>query len=540
MAPSSAGRRPSPPSSSSLLRAIRPPKTREDSDVARDARAKLSHSRGLLGSLPLPNFRRARQKHKGQHEVEEEQLRVHDEALHEHDFLPTLGAPSADSALVQLNDELMQEEENADKPVYKWAVLYENQRGIMFFSTPWYSPQSLFPWDPPPYTLPISLPSSSFPAHHQRSSMHVSTLSPSTYPLPDGTWRWVSRAWMIDMRGDGLVQHDGFEYAWSFSNNPDAWRADVGSLSTAGWVRRRRWVRLMVRMHRKGPGALHPDAERAARETQVPGESADAGAVANEEVRLSLEMEHEEEGASRPPSVVESLEDEEEIVDTGLWRGDGEDWIRVRAALRKLRRDGRKLELWEKWLNVELEDKHAGKDEEETLEGFEMDERAQSEEAASDGKTDDGEGTAEAEKDKGKAPDYEGSLIESSPSSPTSPSSPLSPFSMTSSQALAADTGVIPTAAPRALVAAVIREHAGDILRAFVYPDSRARFLELVERAGMRGELEAALGVEDGVRAVDFWSYQHQIETREDLKEDRGGKEDDDENGQEGGQQTCE
>src|SRR6266511_997646 len=105
---------------------------------------------------------------------------------------------------------------------------------------PYYSSLSLLPTDPAPYTLPD--------ASNQEPS-HQPPVTLTTYPLPDGTWRWVSRSWMIDMRSEstqGQVQHDGFEYNWVFRKHN--WKAQVGPLNAGGWVRRRRWVRLMVRL----------------------------------------------------------------------------------------------------------------------------------------------------------------------------------------------------------------------------------------------------------------------------------------------------
>ncbi|KAH0838301.1 hypothetical protein J3R83DRAFT_6578 [Lanmaoa asiatica] len=79
-----------------------------------------------------------------------------------------------------------------DKDVYRWAIVYENQRGITLFSTPFYSPLSLLPSDPQPFTIP----------HTNNTRTPHPNLSLDNYPLPDGTWRWVSTAWMIDMRTD--------------------------------------------------------------------------------------------------------------------------------------------------------------------------------------------------------------------------------------------------------------------------------------------------------------------------------------------------
>ncbi|KIK93743.1 hypothetical protein PAXRUDRAFT_144397, partial [Paxillus rubicundulus Ve08.2h10] len=107
---------------------------------------------------------------------------------------------------------------------------------ITIFSTPFYSRLSLLPTDPQPFTIPSS----------NNNRARQPNVSLTNYPLPDGTWRWVSKAWMIDMRTDlGGVQHDGFEYNWLFCKKH--WHADSGKFGAGAWVRRRRWVRLMMR-----------------------------------------------------------------------------------------------------------------------------------------------------------------------------------------------------------------------------------------------------------------------------------------------------
>ena len=116
---------------------------------------------------------------------------------------------------------------------------------MTLFSIPYYSALSLLPTDPSPFTLPNT--------SQKRSEQPPITLD--AYPLPDGDWRWVSRTWMIDMRNSdsSIVQHDGFEYNWVFRQRK--WRAQVGFLSAGGWVRRRRWVRLMMRPSKNKPCA---------------------------------------------------------------------------------------------------------------------------------------------------------------------------------------------------------------------------------------------------------------------------------------------
>ena len=135
---------------------------------------------------------------------------------------------------------------------------------------------------------------------------------------------------MIDMRGDGQVQYDGFEYSRSFRSRH--WSPSPGVLSNRGLVRRRRWIRLMMRpAHAQHEADGDPDAPHTLPST-LP------------------EFEHNEEGATRPPSVVLTISDTSEGAE--IWRGDADDWGRCHAALRHLGRDGRKLELWARWLGL--------------------------------------------------------------------------------------------------------------------------------------------------------------------------------------------
>ncbi|KIP11951.1 hypothetical protein PHLGIDRAFT_82488, partial [Phlebiopsis gigantea 11061_1 CR5-6] len=175
------------------------------------------------------------------------------------------------------------------------------------FSAPYYSRLSLLPADPPAFTIPTT---------SKLSRSNQPSLSLSTYPLPDGSWRWVSREWMVDMRGDGQTQYDGFEYNWVF--RAKNWRPFVGALSAGGWVRRRRWVRLMVRpaIARKPSG----DAIGEAASGVLEGLSRQA-----------------ETGATRPPSVLVTSESDEYDSNFGeddavqVWTGDVErDWQHCR------------------------------------------------------------------------------------------------------------------------------------------------------------------------------------------------------------------
>jgi hypothetical protein len=136
---------------------------------------------------------------------------------------------------------------------------------------------------------------------------------------------------MIDMRGDGEVQYDGFEYNWWF--RPRGWRAEVGRLSTGGWVRRRRWIRLMVK-----PGNEHRGEKEVA--ILVP-----EGTGGNEVLPSPAN--------SLPPSVVESTPAEmEEEKWRYIWNEDDVegDWHRCHVVMRALGSDGRKLDMWRIWL----------------------------------------------------------------------------------------------------------------------------------------------------------------------------------------------
>jgi hypothetical protein len=188
----------------------------------------------------------------------------------------------------------------------------DNISSMTLFSIPYYSALSLLPMDPLAFTLPN--------APGKRSEQPEITLS--TYPLPDGDWRWVSRAWMIDMRSDtGIVQHDGFEYNWTFRRHK--WRPEVGFLSAGGWVRRRRWIRLMMRPRK---ARLHSDPE---------------GLTSSTSERCSM--------TSPNPIDLPDLP-HAHVITESVWRGDESDWSRCRLLMLRYGQDGRKIDLWKIWL----------------------------------------------------------------------------------------------------------------------------------------------------------------------------------------------
>jgi hypothetical protein len=195
----------------------------------------------------------------------------------------------------------------------------------MFFSTPYYSRLGLLPIDPPAFTLPSIT---------KQTRRHHPNVSLTSYPLPDGDWHWVSRTWMVDMSGNGRSQYDGFEYNWFFRQKH--WSPLVGFMSTGGWVRRRRWVRLMMRPARASTANASRNGTPALRGI-------------SEEL---LNLRHHESGATRPPSIAPVTDIGEEAEEEAqVWTGDPRgDWQRCHRALVRLDRDGRRLEIWQRWL----------------------------------------------------------------------------------------------------------------------------------------------------------------------------------------------
>ncbi|KAF6766022.1 hypothetical protein DFP72DRAFT_1028806 [Ephemerocybe angulata] len=332
---------------------------------------------------------------------------------------------------------------------YEWAVVYENQRGAMLFSTPYYSSLSLLPTDPSPFTLPD--------ASKKRSEQPPITLD--TYPLPDGNWKWVSRCWMIDMRSNlGEVQHDGFEYNWMFRKHH--WRSQVGPLSAGGWVRRRRWIRLMVRPA-KPPHRDHDSSGDLSR-ANTP-DAGSSGSSNKQKYRRSV-------GLSLPPSVATGSTRSSQLADhwkdmnpDDVWLGDSPeaDWERLRHFMRRFGRDGRKLEVWRLWLGYyhpEHKDKFSDLD---------------------------GKGTRREK----QWTEDDGPL-----------QSELAGLKIFSKESVAL--------APRDFVIPVLRQYGQKLLRSFIYPDSRAQFLKLLALSGLLTEMNIPMGnTLDVMSEIDFWSY---------------------------------
>ena len=115
---------------------------------------------------------------------------------------------------------------------------------------------------------------------------------------------------MIDMRDD-TIQYDGFEYNWRFQAKK--WRPRAGHLNSGGWVRRRRWIRLMER----------PPLSALKKEKQY-----------------ELEIVDTSKSTIRRP----------QLIADEVWLGKEDDWERLHKFLLSLGRDGRILEAWKDWM----------------------------------------------------------------------------------------------------------------------------------------------------------------------------------------------
>ncbi|KAJ3719953.1 hypothetical protein C8R42DRAFT_722630 [Lentinula raphanica] len=292
----------------------------EPSSAAEPARQRLLSKSRFPFSLSLPNLHPSSSfKSKGKQKIDnaeqDQSLTVAEENLQ-------------DPTTIKLNaPRLTDDDEYEDK--YEWAVLYENQRGLTLFSIPYYSSNSLLPSDPAPFTMPSSV---------SLKRAHQPYVSLKEYPLPDGNWCWVSNSWMVDMRSDsGEVQHDGFEYNWMFRTHH--WHPRVGVLSAGGWVRRRRWVRLMMR-----PG----------KKRRLVSQEGDAPTPTITSLSLRSSWNGWDKRLSSPPSLFTNATSRRDtFCIPEVWQGNvDEDWLMCRELMKAAPSDGAKLDLWKRWLGL--------------------------------------------------------------------------------------------------------------------------------------------------------------------------------------------
>jgi hypothetical protein len=152
-----------------------------------------------------------------------------------------------------------------------------------------------------------------------------------------------------------------------------------------------------------------------------------------------------------------------------VWKGDDveQDWHRCHDLMKKLGRDGRKLELWKRWLGgYYSEHAHLGH----LLLNVNEERKV--------------EVKKQWTEDEGLIPS-EVTAQEKRP-----------PLIVTE--------GVSPELNH---VSAVLRVHGDEILRSFVFPDSRAQFLALLGHSGLLPEMNIGLGIGWSRTDLNFWSY---------------------------------
>ncbi|CAG8609430.1 16380_t:CDS:10 [Funneliformis mosseae] len=120
---------------------------------------------------------------------------------------------------------------------HAYDILYENQRGLFLFGLPKFSSKALNQVDPNSWT----------DRNQKYSPMDI-----YNFQLPDPTWEWVHKEWLIDMSGD--VDEEGWEYAFNFHSS--SWHGCYQPLRS--FVRRRRWIRLRRKKGKDGSASIIP------------------------------------------------------------------------------------------------------------------------------------------------------------------------------------------------------------------------------------------------------------------------------------------
>ncbi|KAJ8657192.1 hypothetical protein O0I10_007008 [Lichtheimia ornata] len=126
--------------------------------------------------------------------------------------------------LPHLPDDQHHESNPSVREEYVYDILYECQRGSWVVG---YSSKTLLQFDPNPWC---------------DADMQYTPMDTTTYQLPDPTWQWVTKEWMVDMSGD--VDEAGWQYALKFHGA--VWHGNYKHFRS--FVRRRRWIRLRRRL----------------------------------------------------------------------------------------------------------------------------------------------------------------------------------------------------------------------------------------------------------------------------------------------------
>lgn len=125
-------------------------------------------------------------------------------------------------------------------------TVIENERGWFFFGYPYFSNNSLLPWDPSRWSSDTGTPISG---------------GPREIAVPDDTWVWIWHTWYTDMCGD--VDDQGWRYAWRFGSS--TWHGSHTWFRS--FVRRRIWRRLRRKVVR--PAQMPQAPQRASLDSQV-------------------------------------------------------------------------------------------------------------------------------------------------------------------------------------------------------------------------------------------------------------------------------
>ncbi|KAF6767363.1 hypothetical protein PSEUBRA_004287 [Kalmanozyma brasiliensis GHG001] len=154
-------------------------------------RSFLSSRNSIRKYLHAPNVIKRRRQKKWEAEMDAIERAADEEARH--------ADPDAEIDHMLAKYAQQQAPADADKTKYEFDVLYENQRGLLVFGIPKFSPRTLFQWDPSPWTS----------SNGKKSAYNIANAQ-----LPDPSWEWAYDEWYIDMTGD--VDEAGWQYSGNF------------------------------------------------------------------------------------------------------------------------------------------------------------------------------------------------------------------------------------------------------------------------------------------------------------------------------------
>jgi hypothetical protein len=117
-------------------------------------------------------------------------------------------------------------------------ILYENQRGGFLCGIPLFSAQALGSLDPGPWT---------------NAAMKPSATDITNAQVPDPSWRWAWKEWVVNHDEERELDEEGWEYSFAFSKR-FSWH---GPHSWNSFVRRRAWIRKRI----KKQGSYQDDEE---------------------------------------------------------------------------------------------------------------------------------------------------------------------------------------------------------------------------------------------------------------------------------------